>query len=206
MYALRGYQCESCVTSPEQAFEAQRRGADRIELCVRLETEGMTPDADLVAEVLDTVSIPVRVMIRHTEAGYAADDKVLGQMLDAIDMIRSWPVEGFVYGLLEHDRIDRARMEILLEHSFPFPVTFHKAIDAVTHLEEEIRWMNRFPQMDTLLTSGRAVRAIDGLEGIRFLRSLFNGQIMAAGKITPEILPQLHAELGLPWYHGRAIV
>lgn len=206
MYSLRGYQCESCVTSPEQAFEAQRRGADRIELCVRLETEGMTPDAELVAEVLDTVSIPVRVMIRHTTSGYAADDHVLDQMLESMDQIRLWPVEGFVLGLLHQERIDRARMEVLLQHAMPFPVTFHKAIDLVTHKEEDILWLNQFPQVDTLLTSGGADRAIDGLEGIRYLQSLFKGQVMAAGKITAEVLPQIHTELGLSWYHGRAIV
>ena len=57
----RDYKVESCVTSLAQAIDAQSRGADRVELCIRLETEGMTPDAELTKSLCDHLHIPVRL-------------------------------------------------------------------------------------------------------------------------------------------------
>ena len=70
------YHVEACVTSAAEALSAELRGADRIELCSRLETEGMTPDLELVQQVLDVVKIPVRIMLRETESGFEADELI----------------------------------------------------------------------------------------------------------------------------------
>ena len=48
--------------------------------------------------------------------------------------------------------------------------------------------------------------AIDGVTGILEMKEMFRGNIMAAGKIIPEVLDVLHDQLGLQWYHGRAIL
>lgn len=200
------FHCESCVVSLQQALEAQHRGAHRLELCARLETEGMTPDISLAVEILDQVSIPLRVMIRATETGYEADDLVLQKMIESIHQFKRLSIEGIVIGLLKNQRVDQKRMMLLIEAAFPLKVTFHKAIDLSIDVDADIRWLNPFSQVDTLLTSGGAIRATDGVQQILRMKSLFEGQIMAAGKITPEVLPSLHKQLGLRWYHGRAIV
>jgi copper homeostasis protein len=206
MPADRNYSIEACVTSPEQAISAEQKGADRIELCVRLETEGMTPDTDLVQLILEHVRIPVRIMIRETETGYACDHDILRRMIYSISILKNYPIEGFVLGVTKQQRIDRPAMQILIEHCLPFPITFHKAIDLSEDVVDDIQWLNAFPTVDTLLTSGGAERAIDGVEQIVRMKSLFIGNIMAAGKIVPEMLPALHEKLDLNWYHGRSIV
>lgn len=200
------YKREACVVSLAQALDAQQRGADRVELCVRLETEGMTPDLTLSASLCDQLTIPVRVMIRATPIGYEVDENTLQEMIDSIDALKPLPIEGFVFGVLKENRIDQEAMMVMLNHAFPFPVTFHKAIDMSTDIEADLGWLNEVGMIDTILTSGGVTHAIDGVSQILAMKSLFNGKIMAAGKITPEVLVPLHEQLQLSWYHGRAIV
>jgi len=202
----RQYNLESCVVSLVQAMDAQQRGADRVELCVRLETEGMTPDIELVASLCDHLTIPIRVMIRATTDGYEADRQALLEMMREIDSLKHLPLDGFVFGVIKNNRVDREAMITLLQQAYPYHVTFHKAIDTSTHIADDIEWLNQFAQVDTILTSGNAIKAIDGVRQIRDMKSLFKGHTMAAGKITAEVLPSIHEQLQLQWYHGRSIL
>lgn len=93
-----------------------------------------------------------------------------------------------------------------MEACSPFPITFHKAIDLVDDLDEEISWLNNHPQGDTILTGGGAIHAIDGADPIKRMRSKFKGEVMAGGKITKDNLQQVHEALQLKWYHGKAVV
>jgi copper homeostasis protein len=199
------FKVESCVVSLEQALEAEARGADRLEICSRLETEGMTPDAELVSLIIDRIQIPVRIMIRETETGFAASEDVLQNMIAAIQIFRSMPVDGFVFGILKNQMVDRNTMNTLLDHAASFPVTFHKAIDSSSQIMEDISWLNQFPQIDTLLTSGGMPKAKEGIAQIREMKKYFLRNIMAAGKITPDVLQELHEALQLEWYHGRGV-
>ena len=202
----REYKLESCVVSLAQAIEAEARGADRVELCIRLETEGMTPGIELTVAVCNQLHIPVRVMVRATEVGYEANEIMLREMMDSINILKQLPLDGFVFGVMRDKRIDRDAMQALLQQAHPFPVTFHKAIDLSEDISEDIAWLNQYPQVDTILSSGGAAKATDGIDQINYLKSIFKGHVMAAGKITPEVLPVLDDALQLQWYHGRGIV
>ncbi len=200
------YKLESCVVSLKQAIQAQKNGADRIELCASLETEGMTPSYHLVSALCDHLKIPVRVMIRARPEGYDANDVILSEMVRSINEFKHLPIEGFVFGLMKNNRIDQEAMKILIHQAIPFPITFHKAIDLSDNIQEDIEWLNQFSSVDTILSSGGAELAIDGIPQIQKMKSWFNGEIMAAGKITPETLSAIDKELQLSWYHGSAIV
>jgi len=200
------FQLEACAVSLSQALEAEQKGAHRVELCARLETEGMTPDLPLVKSLCENLHIPIRVMIRATESGYAADPSVLKEMIDSISALKQLPIDGFVFGVMKDNRVDREAMKELIDHAAPLPVTFHKAIDASDDIMDDLKWLNQQELVDTILTSGGAIKAIDGIESILEMKSEFRGQVMAAGKITAVVLPELHKKLQLNWYHGRAIV
>jgi copper homeostasis protein len=202
----RNYNLEACVTSLEESVTAQQRGADRVEICMRLETEGMTPPTELVSSLCESLTIPIRVMIRSTETGYSVHDDELNEMIHAIQELKTLPIEGFVFGILKNNRIDRPAMQLLIEAASPLAITFHKAIDALEHADEEIEWLNNFENIDTILTSGGAMRATEGIARIQEIKKLFKGNVMAGGKIVPEDLEILHSQLGLNWYHGRKIV
>lgn len=202
----RPYRIEACVVSLAQALCAQQYGADRVEMCARLETGGMTPDINLVSELCSRLTIPVRVMIRETDSGFEADEYILEKMIHAIDEFKKIPIEGFVIGVMKNNRVDEDAMKQIIKHSFPIPITFHKALDESGQLFEDVLWLNEFRLIDTILTSGGAIKAGDGEEKILAMKSIFNGDIMAGGKIIPQEIKSLHERFGLNWYHGRAIV
>ena len=200
------YRIEVCIVSYEQAIAAYQGGAARLELCSRLETEGMTPDAGLLSKILEKVNIPVRIMIRETEVGFESDAAILEKMKSAINQFKSFSMDGFVIGLLKNNRLDREAMKELIECCLPKPVTVHKAIDHSQEVQEDLQWLNQFDHVDTILTSGGQRTAWEGIDQILKMKSVFERDIMAAGKITHDQLPALHKALGLKWYHGRNIL
>jgi copper homeostasis protein len=206
MSHLRAYKIEVCVVSYHQALAAADYGADRLELCSRLETEGMTPDVDLAEKILDKVNIPVRIMIRETEMGFESSERILDEMKSAIGRFEALPIDGFVIGLLKNNRIDRDAIKQLVEVCSPWPVTIHKAIDQSQNVMEDILWLNEFSTVDTILTSGGKTTAVEGVAEILKMKSVFKGDVMGAGKITNDQLPLLHQQLQLKWYHGRNIL
>lgn len=203
---LKNYFLESCVTNLNDALAAANNGADRIEICARLETEGMTPDIELVKTILEKIKIPARVMIRETETGFDADEEALQKMISSIQQFKNLPIDGFVIGILKNDMIDRDAMEKIIHHAEPFPITFHKAIDMSKTKWADIKWLNDQILIDTILTSGGAEKALDGAEEIQKIKTAFNRNVMAGGKITYDQFPEVHKQLGLTWYHGRKIV
>jgi copper homeostasis protein len=200
------YKTEACIINLPEALQAMHHGADRLEVCSRIETEGMTPDVDMVREIISQTGLPVRVMIRETENGYEADDVVLEKMIEAIQAFKKINIEGFVIGLMKEGKVDRGKMEILFAHVQPFPITFHKAIDTSVDLLDDLTWINEQKTIDTILTSGGMPTALEGIDHILRMKSLLGNRIMPGGRITHENVDELHRVLRLEWYHGRHIV
>ena len=204
--ATDNYSLESCIISLEQAIHAAQHGAHRLEVCARIEIEGMTPEMSLVSDILDNVKIPVRVMIRETEKGFEADEDVLEKMIQSINKFKLLSIDGFVIGILKNNSADKSAMLRIINTCDPFPVTFHKAIDLSADKWSDIQWLNDYPTIDTILTSGGAAKAIDGVEEILKMKSIFKKEIMAGGKITKDQIKEIHDQLKLSWYHGRSVV
>ncbi|HUR32125.1 MAG TPA: copper homeostasis protein CutC [Saprospiraceae bacterium] len=200
------YFLESCVTSLDSSILAEHHGAHRLEICDRLDTGGMTPDFDLVSLILDKIKIPIRVMIRATAIGFEADQDILQKMISSINQFKELPIDGFVIGIIKNNSVDKNAMELVIQACNPFPITFHKAIDESNDKWNDILWINDHPLIDTILTSGNAEKAMDGVEEILKMKSVFQRDIVAGGKITNDQLVELHDKLKLKWYHGRGIV
>jgi len=203
---LELYFLEACVTTLDEAITAELNGAHRLEICTRLETGGMTPEVQLVKDILSKTSIPCRIMIREEAEGFEADNSTLNKMVDAIHQFENIPIDGFVFGLLKNNSVDREGMDVLLRHAAPYSVTFHKAIDLSVNKWDDIEWMNDQILIDTILTSGGFALATEGVDEILKMKNAFKKNIMAAGKIKPDQLTGLHEKLQLKWYHGRNIV
>ena len=202
----RDYKLEACVESYDQAIRAFQAGADRIEICSKLETEGMTPGYDLVEKLLGEINIPVRVMIRETEAGFDIDPMVFEKMKSSIEKFKQLQIDGFVIGVLKNGRLDKVMMEKLFDVCNPYSCTVHKAIDSSEQMMEDARWLNGFENVDTILTSGGKRTVMEGMEEILKMKEVFGKDIMAGGKVVKGNVEELHERLGLRWYHGRAIV
>ena len=61
---------EICCGSTEDAVEAQRGGADRVELCSALFLGGLTPSIGSLIEAKQRLKIPVMAMNRPRPAGF----------------------------------------------------------------------------------------------------------------------------------------
>ena len=55
---------EACVESLQEALEAEKLGADRVELCADLSQDGITPERNIIERAKAQLKIPFRVMIR----------------------------------------------------------------------------------------------------------------------------------------------
>ncbi len=127
-------------------------------------------------------------------------------MISAIDSFKEIPIDGFVFGLMKGGKIDYRKMESLIRHAHPFPVTFHKAIDASVDVMGDLQWINQQLLIDTVLTSGQKPNAMEGVENILLMKMISGKRIMAGGRITKDNVEALHERLALEWYHGRHIV
>ncbi|MCA1607393.1 MAG: hypothetical protein LC775_18450, partial [Acidobacteria bacterium] len=59
---------EVIACSVSDAIEAQRGGAGRLEIIRDFQTGGLTPPLELVNDILDAVTLPVRVMLREGDS------------------------------------------------------------------------------------------------------------------------------------------
>jgi copper homeostasis protein len=200
---------EACVETLEQCRRAEALGADRLELCARLELGGTTPDWQLVAAVLEAVNIPVKVMIRPRGGDFVYTGAEVAQMKASIARFLDLGVPEFVTGTLTlRHQIDLPLLGTLCEAMEGRPVTFHKAIDAVPDMEAAIGQLKAISNLKYILTSGGAPTAQAGLSQLHRLLECAAPEItvIAAGSVTNTNLQQFHQALGGSEYHGRKIL
>jgi copper homeostasis protein len=200
---------EACVETLEEAILAEKNGADRIELCSRLDLDGLTPSEDLLREVSEKLSIPIKVMIRNREGGFIYDENDFQAMVADIEMCRKYNPESLVFGALKRDRsIDLEMCKRICQVAQPMMVCFHKAIDLCPAPIEEILRLKKISNINSVLTSGGEQTALEGKQKIRRLLCLQNAnfKVIVAGKVTSKNLDDLHQVIGAEEYHGRKIV
>ena len=172
---------EVCAESYEYAVKAEKAGADRIELCKDLHLDGLTPDYESVKRTIDTLNIPVFILIRPREGNFIYSNKEFELMKSDIVKFKEIGSKGIVSGVLNDDKtIDTERTKELVELSRPMEFTFHRAFDVVTDPLNEIENLINMG-VDRLLTSGQKDKAIEGLDLIKKLNNISNNRI----KIMP---------------------
>jgi len=200
---------EACVETAEQAMRAENQGADRIELCSRLDLGGISPPIALVREVLDSCDIPVRIMVRPRGGNFIFSRDEIADMLNYIATCKATGIQGFVTGALTSDnQLNIPVISRLVRHASPLPVTIHKAIDETTDLISGINWLKMIPGITHVLTSGKAETAVRGAVLLREMIRLAAGDliILVAGRVTAQNLEEVHQLIGASEYHGRKIV
>ena len=200
---------EACVDSVDNAIRAERSGAHRLELCANLHLDGTTPDEGLIKAVLQSVSIPVKVMIRPRGSSFVYTDAELDEMLHAIELCKSLDVPEIATGaLLDDHRLDMLRISQLAVTAAPMSVTIHKCIDLVPDILTAIDVLKNFSGVTSILSSGQAATAWDGRIVLREMHAACRDALtlIVAGKVTRENLLAHVAAIGAREYHGRRIV
>ena len=92
---------EICCGSAEDAIEAARGGADRVELNNNLFQGGLTPSIGTLEVVKAEIDIPVMAMVRPRAGGFCYTETELATArADARALIRNG-ADGLVFGFLQ---------------------------------------------------------------------------------------------------------
>ncbi len=200
---------EACVETFEQAMLAEKKGANRIELCSELSVGGLTPAAKLMKKTCSVLKIPVMVMIRPRAGNFHYSEEEISQMKQEIDLAKKAGAAGVVFGLLtSKNQIDIENTRILADYATPLPVTFHKAIDELENPADGVPVLKNIRGITRILTSGGKATADEGAEVIRKMREAAgeNLTIVAAGKITDKNINQIQKLTQVSEFHGKQIV
>ena len=195
---------EVCVDSLEGAIVANESGADRLELNLALELDGLTPSSGLVAEVLDSVSIPVITMCRPRSGDFCYSEKEWQTMLSDSRHLADLGVAGIAFGAnLENGQPDMPRIEQIRKLLPSIELVYHKAMDALAQPTVAI-WQLVGAGVDRIMTSGGCPSSLDGADQIKKLVEAAAGeiQVLPAGGVTAENAGKIVELTGVDQIHG----
>lgn len=198
---------EVIVTTAGEAIAAEAGGADRLELVRDLCSGGLTPDRQVVREVMETVAIPVRVMVRETASMTAGDDTEMNVLRLRGREIAAFPIDGFVAGFIRDGEIDIDAMRRLLEPVPNIRVTFHRAFDEVVNPLRAIEHLKNISQIDHILTNGGEGGWPERKRRLLAWQRAASPEItiLVAAGLCPCVLEELHREpLPFEFHVGRA--
>ena len=200
---------EACVETFEEAILAEKKGADRVELCSQLDLDGLTPERKIIEKVLGALSIPIKIMIRPRAGDFSYNDQELNRMKEDILYCKNLNVQGVVFGILNQNKtIDMENMKYLCDTADDLDITFHKAIDQTDSIIDEIDRLLAIDSISSILTSGGAYNAHAGSSLLKKAVEKYEDiiTIIPAGSITKNNIHELHQIIGAKEYHGRKIV
>lgn len=199
---------EACVGSYSEAVSAEKRGADRVELCDNLDVGGTTPSYGTIKTTVEKLKIPVFVMIRPRGGNFCYNKNEIEIMKKDIELCKALGVKGIVLGVLtKNDEIDYPLLKELIDLAAPMEVTFHKAIDDLENPVLEIKKLAEIG-VKRILSSGTKAKALDGKDILNKMIAEANCDItvIVAGGVTTENFDEVSKEIVSTEYHGKKIV
>ncbi|WP_440899604.1 copper homeostasis protein CutC [Actinosynnema sp.] len=196
---------EIIALTPADAAAAQAGGADRLELVADMASDGLTPSAEVLRDVLSTTDLPVRVMLRDAPGFAPADPPSLRR---AAARLREAGATEFVLGFLgAGGAVDREACADLLAELEGCAWTFHRALDNAA--DPEAAWPVAVGLgCDTVLAAGSARGVAEGvpvLERLAARQAADGVRLLVGGGLKREHVPGL-ARAGVTSFHvGGAV-
>lgn len=204
---------EVCVDSLASARAAAEGGADRLELCSALAVGGLSPCGELLIQIKQVCSLPVRCLMRPRAGDFLYSREEIDLLCAQIQTLRETGADGFVIGALTPEgTLDLAAMERLLDACGGCPVTLHRCIDVARDPEEVYRAAAKLG-LDTVLTSGGAAscgKGVDTLARLLALRDELPGpEVLIGAGVNAQVITRLRTRLpGARAFHmsGKKLV
>ena len=200
---------EVCVDSFLNAVNAEKKGANRIELCARLDLDGLTPNKKIIKKVFSNLSIPIRVMIRPKHPSFIYSEEDIQRMIEDINYCKELGVDGVVLGCLNEDsNFNMNQINLLSEIAKPLNVIIHKSIDKTDSVLNSLLLLLKNKNINGVLSSGGKTFAIDAIKTLKKMLDLVpnNFEIINAGGITYKNINELHSLIQGKYYHGKKII
>ncbi|MCW9706863.1 copper homeostasis protein CutC [Fodinibius salsisoli] len=197
---------EVVVYNIESALNAQKGGADRVELCDNPGGGGTTPSSGTIQVLSQELDISLFVMIRPREGDFYYSELEFEAMKRDIERSKELGADGVVFGILTKDgNIDVGRCRELVTLAQPLQVTCHRAFDMTKDPEQALEACIE-AGFDRILTSGQQAQAHDGLALITDLVDIADGRIsiMAGCGVNEETVEDIVAESGVCEIHLAA--
>lgn len=199
------FQFEICVTSVESAINAEKAGANRIELCDNLYEGGTTPSYGMIKTIKNKLHIDIHILIRPRGGDFVYSEEELEVIKEDVILAKEMSVQGIVVGFLNSDgSVNKEQLKEIVQLAKPMNVTFHRAFDMCNDpfiaLEDIVECgCNR------LLTSGQQSTALKGFDLIKKLVEKAENRIsiMAGSGISKDTIEVL-SQTGAKEFHFTA--
>ncbi|WP_040977916.1 copper homeostasis protein CutC [Oceanobacillus jeddahense] len=198
---------ECIVQNAGDAKDAEKHGVTRLELVSAIQLGGLTPTYGTVKTVIDSVQIPVQVMIRPHSYGfvYRSEDKEV--MKKDISLLNEMGHHRIVIGALKENKtIDTDFLDELFEEFPSLDITFHRAFDEVRDQTEAYEALTAYSKnIKRILTSGGANTCLEGKESldrlVQLQHKLQGPRILPGSGLKPDNIQTLHAAVQAGEYH-----
>ncbi len=164
---MKQYLLEVCCGSVEDVLQAERGGADRVELNACLFHGGLTPSIGELITVKQLSKLPVMTMVRPRQGGFCYTDAEYRTALADAEQLLAHGADGLVFGFLKADgSLDVERTKRLAQMAGTKTKVFHRAIDVAADWKKMLGQLIELG-IDRVLTSGLAPDVFYGIDVIR---------------------------------------
>ena len=199
---------EVIACSVVDAIEAEKGGANRLEVVRDLQRGGLTPPFELVKEIKQAVNLPLRVMLRESEGYETKDEDEINRLCRAAERFALLGVDGFVLGFLRRGEVDAELTQRVLACVPNARATFHHAFEDTNDKWRAVMQIKRgLPQVDRILSSGGTDELEQRVPRLFECRRAATGDltIVAGGGIDGDAILKIAREAHIREFHvGRA--
>jgi copper homeostasis protein len=197
------YTLEVCCGSVDDVLEAQRGGADRVELNSCLMFGGLTPSIGELIAARRLSSLPILTMVRPRQAGFCYTEAEYATALADAEALLAHGSDGLVFGFLDAEgNLDVKRTRALARLAGDRTKVFHRAIDVCAD------WKRLLGQLidigiDRVLTSGLAPDVFYGIDTICEMMDFAQGaiQIMPGAGVSLKNVDRIVEATGCDQIH-----
>lgn len=200
---------EVCCGNLESVKAAVEGGAPRVELCSRLDLDGLTPLWDELREArLLFPSLKIHALIRPREGDFCYCLEEVARMEADIETALALGADGVVLGALdEKGNVDTEIMRDLLAVAEPWApaLTFHRAFDVCRRPFDALETIEELG-FHRILTSGQAPSAQEGTDMLRELQERAHLTILPGGGINASNARRILELSGCTELHASASI
>lgn len=192
---------EICVDTNAGLVTAKAGGADRVELCSALGLGGLTPSYGFMR----AAGADVLAMIRPRAGGFIWSSTEAEAMIAEIGMARELGLRGVVIGAMDAaGQLDIMVLRRLVTAAQGMDITLNRVVDL---LDDPVKAVEIAADLGIkrILTSGGALRAIDGIDVLAKMVTAARGRvsIMAGAGLRVDHIAPL-AAVGINEFHASA--
>ena len=200
---MNQYTLEVCCGSVDDVLQAQRGGADRVELNSCLMFGGLTPSIGALIAAKRLSSLPIMTMVRPRQAGFCYSSAEYATALADAEQLLDHGSDGLVFGFLDSDgALDVKRTRELARIAGKKTKVFHRAIDVCSDWKKLLGQLIEIG-IDRVLTSGLAPDVYYGIDVIREMMDFAQGaiQIMPGAGVNLKNVDRIVEATGCDQIH-----